>query len=155
MSTQTSSTDARAVPWLLTIISLAALVPRVLHELSHAIVGAPFAHQVSITFSVDDTAAWCDVEFRESAPSWGVWLAFLAPFVLGVGFLVATAAYAFVAGLPLPANVEGWLWASMLGIWWTVFAYPSKQDRQGAREVTAALDQDDDDDTATDASGGA
>lgn len=145
MTATNSTSDRRAMRWLMTVVSLAALVPRVLHELSHALLGAPFAHRVSLTFSVDDTAAWCDVEFRENAPSWGVWLAFLAPFVIGVGFLLATLAYAATAGIPLPADVEGWLWASILGIWWTVYAYPSQQDRTGARNVTAELNDDNED----------
>lgn len=142
MTTETTDTanDSRLGRWLLGFISITALVPRLLHEFSHAIIGAPFAHQVSITFSVDDTAAWCDVHFRESAPTWGVWLSFLAPFVLGVGFLIAALAYALTAGVPLPADVEGWLWASILGIWWAVFAFPSQQDRRGAREVTTELE---------------
>jgi hypothetical protein len=121
------------------LFGVLAFVPRLLHEFSHALLGAPFAHEVRVGFSLDQYHAYCDVEFKDWTPAWGVWLAFLAPFFLGTGFLTAAGVYALLYGVPLPQGVEGWLWSGILGVWWTIYAYPSRQDRVGAHAIVNQL----------------
>lgn len=124
------------------VFALLALVPKLLHEVSHAVVGAPFAHEVRVCVRPGEFVAYCDIEFEAETPSWGVWLAFLAPFILGTAFIAAGTAYALLYGVPLPDTVSDWLWAGILGVWWTIYAYPSPSDRTGAHNVIQQLNTD-------------
>lgn len=109
----------------------ALLLPmKAAHELAHAAVAARFADDWRIT--LDGEGAFCDVEFAEDAPAWGVAATFLAPTLAGLLGLIVFGGYVAAEGVPAPGNVRDLGAAALGALAFAEFARPSWSDVGGA-----------------------
>lgn len=110
----TAATLARAISWPATLA----------HELTHMLVALPWAVESAII--VDERGPAHYVRWDDDTPAWAVWLASLAPTLLG-------SAVGLIGLLRLltapPATLNTWLLAGAIAGYWTIYVAPSHDDR--------------------------
>jgi len=110
------------------VANIITLPPALAHELAHLLVVLPWTAQVGVVFDMTNADAEVRVNYREGAPQWAITAAHYAPFVSGLVLGVLAVAW-LVSGAATPTTAEGWLWWSVLGVYWTIYVWPSAADR--------------------------
>ncbi|WP_224332870.1 hypothetical protein [Haloprofundus halobius] len=106
------------------------LTPAVpLHELTHALVALPWASNVETDLQRGD--AEVRITWRDETPLWAVYLAHLAPMLVGLGLVLVAVA---TIGVPSASSLEG-LGIHEAGLLlilacnWAIYSFPSYEDR--------------------------
>lgn len=112
------------------VFSLVTLPPTMLHELTHAILSAPYAEQIGIVFENPDTSlgAECRVIYKDSAPRWAVVLGHLGPLIVGTLLTVVGVGWVVVSGFSAPETPIQWLKLSIAAVWYAIYLGPSLED---------------------------
>lgn len=104
------------------------------HELAHVLAGAPWAERMAIVVEPRSSArVRAHIEWREDVPWYAGAICSLAPLVLAT-VAALLGAWLWVANdFVAPSSVQELaLWA-IVGVWWSVFAFPSDGDLAAAR----------------------
>lgn len=115
-------------------IPLLTLPATLAHEAVHAAVGAPWARRIGIVVEPGTGAAHAQIDWRDGAHWIGPVLASLAPFLAGCIGGVAILAFWVGGGLDPPQSAVGIAKLTIVAMWWSVFAYPSRADLATARK---------------------
>jgi hypothetical protein len=116
------------------LAALVAFPVALAHELSHYLAALPWADESAILLEPAGGRATTLITWRADAPRWAVALACLFPTVLGAGLGVAALVWWGLAGLAVPADLEGWMRLTIGALSWGVFTWPSPSDLAAARE---------------------
>jgi len=102
---------------------LASLPATLAHELTHLLLGLPWAEQSAII--VDDQGICHGVDWSDETPQWAVVLSSLGPTLLGS--LVGLIGLWRVLTVP-PGSSRAWLLSAALAAYWVIYVMPSGDD---------------------------
>lgn len=108
----------------------ATLPVKLVEEVTHLVAAAPWASSVRVGRDPATGQPSVGVEWRESAPDWGIWLAHYAPAVAGVALAVAIAVAWVTGEQATPSSAVEWAQLAIAFSAWAYYTVPSKEDRQ-------------------------
>ncbi len=116
------------------VMALLSLPATLLHELTHAVVSAPFADTLAVVVEPRGMHASVAVDWRDDAPDWGLVLAHYAPMLAGLFAAAAVSIHWVVSGGRLPQSTVGWAKLAIAAVSWGIYVTPSEDDRDLDRE---------------------
>jgi hypothetical protein len=113
----------------------ASLPPALAHELTHLVLSLPWADSAALVF--EGGHAGLHVDWRDSAPTWGIVLAAYGPLLVGTIIGGVGLATLVLGGAP---ELRWWPYLGLLACWWAIYVTPSADDRRTAQTATAGHD---------------
>jgi hypothetical protein len=114
--------------WLMLWSGLVFLPATIAHEATHAALVYPWADDVKIAINLEAGTAECRVNYRDDVPQWPITIAHYGPGIIGSLLAVIAVAWLLSVG-DAPSRVSGWLWWSVLGVWWYIYTGLSDADK--------------------------
>lgn len=105
------------------VARLASWPATLAHELTHMFAALPWAKESAVI--VDDRGPAHYVTWRDETPRWAIWIASLAPTLLGS--LVGVVGLARLAMTP-PSTLNEWALAAAIAGYWIIYVAPSGDD---------------------------
>lgn len=116
------------------LFGLATLLPALLHELTHALVAAPWAERVTVSIDPGGSGAVCGIEWRDDAPTLGQATAMIAPTLAGTTGAAIGGVWLVEQGLPGSPTGLGLYAVAVVG--WAVYTGASARDLAELRQTT-------------------